>query len=88
MASVLLHNAAHIRLGRYLKNIPIITKIANERYIMTSRGRLEKVLDELLSNPYYDKYAGKIAKLQQTSPEEFIQRIEQQEKRIRDKRGI
>jgi ATP synthase F1 complex assembly factor 1 len=47
---------------------------------MTSRARLEKVLEELQKNPYYDKYAGKIAKLQQTSPDEFLQRVEQQEK--------
>ncbi|KAL0129469.1 hypothetical protein PUN28_001627 [Cardiocondyla obscurior] len=47
---------------------------------MTSRSRLEKALEELEKNPYYDKYAEKIARLQQTSPEEFLQRVEQQEK--------
>lgn len=54
---------------------------------MTSRAKLEKVLEELQRNPYYDKYAGKIARLQQTSPEEFLQRVEQQEK-TREKQGI
>lgn len=54
---------------------------------MTGRTRSEKVLEELQKNPYYDKYAEKIAKLQQTSPEEFLQRVEQQEK-TREKRGI
>ncbi|XP_011138683.1 methionine--tRNA ligase, mitochondrial isoform X2 [Harpegnathos saltator] len=52
---------------------------------MTSRTRLEKVLEELQKNPYYDKYAGKIAKLQQTSPEEFLQRVEQQKKVLEKK---
>jgi len=55
---------------------------------MTSRARLENVLEELQRNPYYDKYAKKIAKLQQTSPEEFLQRVEQQEKKTREKQGI
>lgn len=54
---------------------------------MTSRARLEKVLEELQRNPYYDKYSQKIAKLQKTSPEEFLQRVEQQEKKILEKQG-
>lgn len=36
-------------------------------------------MEDLQSNPYYDKYAQKIAKLQKTSPEEFVQRIEKKE---------
>ncbi|KAH0956332.1 hypothetical protein HN011_008442 [Eciton burchellii] len=55
-------------------------------YIMTSRTRLEKVLEELQKNPYYDKYAEKIAKMQQTSPEEFLQRVDQQETKTREKK--
>lgn len=55
---------------------------------MTSRARLEKVLEELQRNPYYDKYVEKISRLQQTSPEEFLQRVEQQEKKTREKQGI
>lgn len=54
---------------------------------MTSRARLEKVFEELQRNPYYDKYAEKIARLQQTSPEEFLQRVEQQEN-VREEQGI
>jgi len=54
---------------------------------MTSRTRLEKVLEELQKNPYYDKYAEKIAKMQQTSPEEFLQRVDQQETKTREKKG-
>ena len=33
-------------------------------------------MDELKKNPYYEKYAGKIAKLQNTSPAEFLNRLE------------
>lgn len=47
---------------------------------MTSSIRAEKVVEELKNNPYYEKYAQKIASLQQTSPEEFLSRIEANEK--------
>ncbi|XP_076240243.1 methionyl-tRNA synthetase, mitochondrial isoform X2 [Calliopsis andreniformis] len=53
---------------------------------MTSRLKLEKVLDDLKKNPYFDKYAQKIAKFQETSPDEFIERIETQEKKAREKK--
>ena len=33
-------------------------------------------MDELKKNPYYEKYAEKIAKLQKTSPEELLSRLE------------
>ena len=32
-------------------------------------------MDELQKNPYYAKYANKIASLQKTSPEEFLERL-------------
>ena len=32
-------------------------------------------MDDLKKNPYFEKYADKIAKLQQTSPEEFLDRL-------------
>ncbi|XP_031333369.1 ATP synthase mitochondrial F1 complex assembly factor 1-like isoform X1 [Photinus pyralis] len=53
------------------------------RTIMSSspmRASIEKVTEELKTNPYYEKYAKKIAGLQETSPEEFLQRIEEREK--------
>lgn len=40
----------------------------------------EKAVEELEKNPYYDKYAAKIAQLQKTSPEEFLARVEQKKK--------
>lgn len=33
----------------------------------------------LIENPYFDKYAKKIAKVQEASPEEFVSRLEKQE---------
>lgn len=56
--------------------------------MMSSARQLsEKVLEQLKeTNPYFDRYADKIAKLQQTSPEEFLQRVdaaEQQKKKAK-----
>jgi len=39
----------------------------------------------LLDNPYFDKYASKIAKLQQQAPEEFLAKLEQQREEERKK---
>lgn len=39
----------------------------------------ERAVEELKKNPYFEKYAGKIAALQQTSPEEFLERVEHRE---------
>lgn len=55
--------------------------IINRNIAMSSRLRSEEALDELKKkNPYFEKYASKIAALQQTSPEEFLQRVESVEK--------
>lgn len=49
---------------------------------MSSRLNAEKVLEELKeTNPYFEKYADKIAKLQATSPDELLSRLEIKEKR-------
>ena len=39
-------------------------------------GESPEDMDKLQGNPYFDKYKDKIAKLQQTSPEEFMSRLE------------
>ncbi|XP_018324011.1 ATP synthase mitochondrial F1 complex assembly factor 1 isoform X2 [Agrilus planipennis] len=49
------------------------------RQIMTTPKFMKDAVEELERNPYYEKYAQKIAKLQQTSPEEFLSRIEARE---------
>lgn len=44
---------------------------------MSAQRRAEEALDKLKEkNPYYEKYAEKIAKLQQTSPDEFLERVD------------
>lgn len=57
---------------------PIV--LQSSRTIMTTSVRAKKLLETLKDNPYFDKYAGAITKLQQTNPEEFISRIEEKEK--------
>merc|ERR1712106_202219 len=39
-------------------------------------GNMEKANEMLEKNPYFSKYADKIAKLQKSSPEEFLCRME------------
>lgn len=50
------------------------------RSIMTSSSRAEKVVEDLQNNPYFEKYAQKIATLQKASPEDFLARIDANEK--------
>ncbi|CAH2040049.1 unnamed protein product, partial [Iphiclides podalirius] len=47
---------------------------------MTSPTKRNKVVDQLQKNPYFEKYADRIAALQKTSPEEFLERLEKQNK--------
>lgn len=52
-----------------------------DRYIMTTPAQKAKeAVDALKGNPYFDKYAKKIAALQKTSPEELLSRLEAFEK--------
>ena len=44
---------------------------------MAAQLRAEEAIDEMKKkNPYYEKYATKISKLQQTLPEEFLSRVD------------
>jgi len=56
---------------------PYIT--VSSRYIKTSSIMSKEQIEELQKNPFFDKYADKIAKLQKTSPEEFLCRLAAQE---------
>ncbi|XP_014212192.1 methionine--tRNA ligase, mitochondrial isoform X1 [Copidosoma floridanum] len=60
--------------------------VTSNRTIMTSRARMERVVEDLQKNPYFEKYAQKIAKLQETSPEEFLSRCEEKERKIREEK--
>ncbi|XP_076758446.1 methionyl-tRNA synthetase, mitochondrial [Xylocopa sonorina] len=84
--AIRLRNTIRLPMLIFTENNLIGTKSYNKRFIMTTRTKLEKVLENLEKNPFFDKYANKIAKLQQTSPEEFLQRIESQEKKLQRKK--
>ncbi|XP_044762531.1 ATP synthase mitochondrial F1 complex assembly factor 1 [Coccinella septempunctata] len=57
----------------------LLSRLSQNRGIMTTAKKAQKAVEELKQNPYFEKYAEKIAKLQQTSPEELLQRIEKKE---------
>lgn len=53
------------------------SQVINRSFMMSSSLRAEEAIDEMKKkNPYYEKYAAKLAALQQTSPEEFVQRLD------------
>ncbi|XP_076631081.1 methionyl-tRNA synthetase, mitochondrial [Colletes latitarsis] len=84
--AISLRNTIRLLSSIFTKNVYINTKSCNKRFIMTSRSKLEKVLEDLQKNPYFDKYADKIAKFQKVSPEEFLQRVENEEKKQQRKK--
>jgi len=55
--------------------------ISKFRGFHTTNIMSEEQIEELKKNPYYAKYADKIAKLQNTSPEEFLSRLSAHEER-------
>nr|XP_050856038.1 ATP synthase mitochondrial F1 complex assembly factor 1 [Vespula vulgaris] len=61
-------------------------KVSVSFRIMISRTKTDQVLENLKSNPYFDKYAKKIAKLQQINPDLLSERIEKQEKKVQKKK--
>lgn len=67
------------------KSLISLGAVKFNRFItMSAQLRAEKALDELKNkNPYYEKYASKISTLQQSSPEEFLSRLEQVEKAVK-----
>ncbi|XP_031847383.1 methionyl-tRNA synthetase, mitochondrial isoform X2 [Nomia melanderi] len=73
-------------LSTFRKNVRTNLRVSNKRFIAMSHRRFEKVLEDLQKNPFFDKYAEKIAKLQKTSPAEFLQRVESQEKKLQEKK--
>lgn len=67
--------------GRISVSISRCVLYPNRRNIMTTSAKAEKVIEEMKKNPYYEKYSKKIADLQQTSPDEFLSRVEQIEQK-------
>ncbi|XP_055852156.1 ATP synthase mitochondrial F1 complex assembly factor 1 [Episyrphus balteatus] len=55
----------------------VINSLTKRSFMMSSKLRAEEVLDDIKTkNPYFEKYAAKIAALQKTSPDEFVERME------------
>lgn len=74
MASCIRKNLTFLRSCYYQKNI-------HRRITMSAKLRAEEALEELKQkNPYFEKYASKIATLQQASPDEFLNRIKSVDK--------
>lgn len=84
--AIISQNTIRLPILVFVKKIFIGTNNYNKRSIMTTRIKFEKVLENLEKNPFFEKYANKIAKLQQNSPEEFLQRVKNQEK-LQKKKG-
>ncbi|XP_043460723.1 methionine--tRNA ligase, mitochondrial-like [Leptopilina heterotoma] len=85
MAVSFLSYNKYVKLFGCLRNSRILS-VTSKRSIMSTRPRLEKVLENLQKNPYYEKYSQKIAKLQQTSPEEFLGRVSENERKIQEEK--
>ncbi|KAI8421350.1 hypothetical protein MSG28_008362 [Choristoneura fumiferana] len=65
-----------MEIGRILRRVSVLAtrSVAGARGVVTSAAKMEKALEKLQTNPYYEKYADRIARLQQTDPEEFLAR--------------
>ncbi|XP_059609917.1 ATP synthase mitochondrial F1 complex assembly factor 1 [Phlebotomus argentipes] len=64
-----------------VRRIPVFWRGVSRGVTMSASARAKEVVEELKEkNPYYEKYAEKIAKLQKTSPEEFLSRVDNLEK--------
>lgn len=63
----------------------LVNSLIKRTITMSAMRRAEQALDELKEkNPYFEKYAEKIAKLQKTSPEEFLERVDKVVNPIKD----
>lgn len=70
---------ASFSLIRNRLNPVTVTKAITRQFRMSAKLRAEakEALEDLKKkNPYFEKYASKIATLQETSPEEFLSRVE------------
>lgn len=61
-----------VRAASCSRNLFVRRTFASSRLLSRPDG---EDMDNLQKNPYYDKYAEKIAKLQKTSPEEFLSKL-------------
>lgn len=60
----------------YLRLISV-NNVVKRTISMSAMRRAQEALDKMKEkNPYFDKYADKIARLQQSSREEFLERLD------------
>lgn len=58
-----------------------VHSVFSRNITMSAKLRAEEAIEEMKkTNPYFEKYAGKLAALQQTSPEDFLSRLDSVEK--------
>lgn len=63
--------------SRIVQRLQSVNKTILRSIRMSAMRRAEEALSKIKeTNPYYEKYAKKIADLQQTSPEEFLERVD------------
>lgn len=64
-----------------VRTIRVPSVLGNRSFRMSAKLRAEQALEDLQKkNPYFEKYAGKIAALQKQSPEEFLSRLDSVDK--------
>lgn len=81
--------AIAIRQSLNILRIVRIQSVFHRNIMMSAKLRAEEAIEELKkTNPYYEKYASKIATLQQTSPEDFMNRVESVEKNTKSPKKI
>lgn len=64
---------------KLLLNIKRINQLLHSAKGISTTTKMESAVENLKTNPYYEKYANRIAKLQNTSPEEFMARVKRTE---------
>lgn len=65
-----------------LRAIQVQSFFVHRAISMSAKLRAEEAIEEMKKkNPYFEKYATKISTLQQTAPEEFLNRLESVEKK-------
>lgn len=76
-------------LRQTIKLVATNLRSAGKRQItMSANLRAEEAIEEMKKkNPYFEKYASKISNLQQTAPEEFLNRLDSVQKDYKPKKA-
>lgn len=79
-----MHITSLMRRALFYRGSFRLSKELTQKNIMTTPRKMQEVLEELKGNPYFDKYAQKIAQIQKTSPDEFKNRVENLGKKVKN----